>query len=77
MENATIVPDDDDISIGSAEGKPSVAFIGKHRVWLAADTRCSHCDRALRATDVDANFGDVRLICAACHNDVLVIGSAS
>ena len=76
MENATIVPDDG-IGIGAAESKPSVAFVGRYKIWLAGGTTCPQCGRRLHASDVEVDFGDVRLICGACHRNVLTIGSAS
>lgn len=48
------------------------ARTGRHAVRLATDTRCPHCTRRLRASDVEADFGEVRLICGGCHRDVLV-----
>jgi hypothetical protein len=53
------------------------AYAGSHAVRLATGLKCPHCSRALRANDVKADFGDVQLICANCHRDVLKIGAAS
>ena len=49
------------------------AFNGACETQLATNLRCPHCMRLLRATDVDADFGDVRLVCQGCHRDVLTI----
>jgi hypothetical protein len=53
------------------------AYAGNYEVRLAASIKCPHCGRKLHATDIEADFGDVKLICAGCHRDVLTIGSAS
>ena len=59
------------------EPEMTYARTGRHAVRLATDTRCPHCTRRLRASDVEADFGEVRLICGGCHRDALVIGSAA
>jgi hypothetical protein len=38
---------------------------------------CPHCSRQLSATDIKADSGQVQLICAGCHRDILVIESES
>jgi hypothetical protein len=53
------------------------AFVGNYAVRLAANLKCPHCTKPLRACDVEANFGDVRIVCSGCFKDVLVIGAAS
>jgi hypothetical protein len=54
----------------------SFARCGRSQIRLAAGTKCPHCGRRLHATDVEADFGDVRLVCVGCHGDVLIIGGA-
>jgi hypothetical protein len=49
------------------------AFSGACEAQLASKLRCPHCMRLLRATDIDVDFGDVRLICRGCHRDILMI----
>jgi hypothetical protein len=68
---ATIAPAD--IEIASAGDKPSVAFPGGARVWLAGGLLCPHCRRQLSATDVAVDDGDVTLICAGCHRDLVTV----
>jgi hypothetical protein len=53
------------------------ARVGSHVVRLTVNMKCPHCTRPLQATDVEVDFGDVRLICAGCHKDVLTIEAAS
>jgi hypothetical protein len=69
----TVVPADVEVELAD---KPTVAFPGGNRVWLAAGLRCSHCGRPLHAGDVAADFGDVTMICTGCHRDILTIRSS-
>lgn len=49
------------------------AWIGNRGVRLAVGARCP-CGRELHATDVTVDGSEsTKLICAACHRDVLVI----
>jgi hypothetical protein len=67
----TTVPDDD-LNI-TPESKPSTAFVGKHRIWLAAGTTCTHCKGQLFASDVVLDFGQVGFTCRCCFRDVLTV----
>jgi len=44
---------------------------------LTPGMHCPHCSRQLSATDIKADSGQVQLICAGCHRDILVIESES
>jgi hypothetical protein len=57
----------------TAQPVTTYARAGDHAVRLAANLRCPHCQRQLHATDIDADLGGVRIICAGCHRDVLTI----
>jgi|AmaraimetFIIA100_FD_contig_31_55782746_length_706_multi_8_in_0_out_0_2 hypothetical protein len=65
--------------VKSPTPQPAMTYAraGTCAVRLANNLRCPHCQRKLHATDVDLDFGDVRLICQGCYRDVLTIGSAS
>ena len=52
------------------------AFADNKAVRLAAGTKCPHCDRGLHATSVTVDRNHVRMICSACHGDVLVVEDA-
>jgi hypothetical protein len=54
----------------------SFAWAGHCAVRLVGGLKCPHCARQLRATDVELDFGDVRLVCNGCFRDVLTIGDA-
>jgi hypothetical protein len=63
--------------LNTPRSEMSFAYDGRSEIRLAANTKCPHCGRCLHATDVEADFGGVRLICIGCHRDVLIIRSAS
>ena len=47
------------------------------RTVRVGDLRCGHCGRVVQAFDVDLDDGDVRVICAGCHRDLLHIERAA
>ena len=61
----------------SPTSKPTTAttfaFADNKAVKFAAGLLCPHCSAQLHATAVSVHRGDVRLICQACHRDVLTI----
>jgi hypothetical protein len=50
--------------------RPTIASPDRRRVWMAAKLLCPECDRELRACDIG---GLTRLLCSACHRDILTI----
>ena len=71
---------DDDINIAPDNGavpesKPSTAFVGRQRVWLAAGTTCPHCRGQLFASDVELDNGQVGFTCRYSFRDVLTVRS--
>jgi hypothetical protein len=46
-------------------------------VRLATGMNCPCCSQQIKASDIRADFGHVRLICAGCHHDILVVESGS
>jgi hypothetical protein len=71
---------DDDINIAPDNGavpesKPSTAFVGRQRVWLAAGATCPHCKGQLFASDVELDFGQVGFACRCCFRDFLTVRS--
>jgi hypothetical protein len=50
--------------------RPSVAYPGGYRVWLADNVRCPRCQRELRATDRDLDRLGGVFVCAGCHVDI-------
>ena len=59
--------------------KPATTFVyaGRYAVRLAASLKCPHCTRPLHASDVEVDFGAVRIVCQGCHCDVLIVGATS
>ena len=51
----------------------TVAYPRGHVVRLIVGLRCPACQGPLRAADVEADAGNVRLICGGCHRDVFRI----
>ena len=52
--------------------RPTVAYIGSRAIRLAP-LACPYCHHGLRAHDVEPIGDEVRLICPACHRDLLTI----
>ena len=66
------------MKMGPPSTRPATfVFTGSYTVKLTVGLKCPHCSRQLHASDIELDFGDVKLICAGCHKDVLTIGSAS
>jgi hypothetical protein len=52
--------------------QPTLTYRGSQRIWLAP-LLCPHCADRLGAEDVELFSDQVRLICPACHRDMLAI----
>jgi hypothetical protein len=51
----------------------TAAFTGTHAIRLSP-LRCPYCQHELRAADVELlGDGEVRIVCSACHLDLLTI----
>jgi hypothetical protein len=57
----------------STVARPTIAFPSRRRVWMAAKLFCPGCDRELRACEIGFDRGLARLLCSACHHDILTI----
>lgn len=57
--------------------KPTMAmsytFAGDKLVTLTGGLFCPNCRRELHATNIEVDASRVRIICAGCHRDILVI----
>jgi hypothetical protein len=62
-------------SLSNNPPAPAVSAWGGIRI--VSPWPCPHCGRALRARDVDVDFGHVRLVCSGCHRDVLTVEASS
>ena len=53
--------------------RPTVAYSADRKVTLAP-LACPYCAHELRAADVELlDNGDLRIVCAGCHVDILAI----